>query len=188
MFETVKFGFHSAKMLSIFKAAAKAKEAGNNQQALLLLRKAMDAGQAALSIQSPKISEQQRSAVANGISSGQKLYQRELIAQMPEDDRELLMSVLKSWADMGIVTIGAHPIDQMIGMFEIAKSRLGTGREVLGIIYKGDHVPAPLRNIMQPFLSGEASQEETEKRLDECTAKLKKWMPELFPGELLPAR
>lgn len=188
MFETVKFEFHSAKMRGIAKAAAKAKKAGNNQQALLLLRKALEAGHAALSIQGPKISEQQRSAIANIISSGQKLCQRELIAQMPEDDRELLVSVLKSWTDMGIVTIGAHPIDQMIGMFDIAKRRLGTGKEVLGIIYKGDHVPAPLRNIMQPFLAEEVTQEETEKRLDECTAKLRKWMPELFPGEPLHAR
>jgi len=188
MFETVRFGFHAGMVLNYFKAAARAKEVGNDQKTVLLLKKAMQAGQNALSIKSPKISDEQRATVQSGISSAQNLYQRELIAQTPEEDRELLMSVLKSWADMGIVTIGAHPIDQMIGMFEIAKSRLDKGKEVLGIIYKGEHVPAPLQNIMQPFLAGEATQEETGKRLDECTAKLRKWMPELFLGEPLPAR
>ncbi len=188
MFETVRFGFYAGTVRSCFKAAARAKEVGNDQKVVLLLKKAMLAGQNALSIKSPKISEQQRSAVANSVSTVQWVYQRELIRQIPEEDRELLMSVLKPWMDMSIFTIGAHPVGLMIGMFDIAKSRLGKGKEVLGIIYKGDHVPVPLWNIMQPFLAGEATQEETEKRLDECTAKLRKWMPELFPGETLFAR
>lgn len=188
MFETIKFDFYSTQMYILFEGAMKAKEEGNNQQVLLLLRKALKAGHTALSIQSSKVSEQQRSAVTNRISSGQKLYQRELIVQMPEEDRELFVSVLKSWSDMKIVTIGANPLDQMIGMFNIAKNRLDKGNKVLSVIYKGDHVPAPLRDIIHPFLAGEATQEETEKRLEECTVKLKKWMPELFPGELLSAR
>lgn len=191
MFEAAKFNFHAGMVLDYFKAAARAKEVGNDQKTLLLLKKAMQAGQNVLSIKSPEISDEQRATVQIVISSVQKLYQLELVARMPEEDRELLMSVLKSWSDMGIATIGVHPLDQMIGMFEIAKNRLDKGdkgKEVLGIIYESDHVPAPLRNIMQPFLAGEASQEETAKRLDECTAKLRKWMPELFPGEPLPAR
>ncbi len=185
MFENVRFGFHSAKMFGMFKAATKAKEEGNNQGALLLLRKALETGHTALSIHGSKINEQQRSAVTSCISSGHKMYHRELIAQMPEDDRELVMSVLKIWTDMGIVTIGAHPIEQMIGMFDIAKSRLDSGKEVLGMLYDGDHVPTPLRTIMQLFLAGEVSQEETEMQLDECTGKLRKWIPKLFPGEPL---
>src|SRR3989338_4001323 len=156
MFETLKFNFYADRMLGLFKkAAAKVKNEGNNEQALLFLRKAQEAGHAAMIIQSPKISKQRRAAVADAISVGRDLYQRVLIAQMPEEDRALLMSVLQSWADLGVVPIGAHPIDQRVGMFEIARDRLGDDKEVLGMIYNGGHVPPPLRNIMQPFLAGD---------------------------------
>ena len=190
MFKTLRFVFHSTHMVSILKAALRLKKKGDNQQALVFLRKALEAGHSALNIQSPKISEQERSHVASGFSSIQKLYQKELIAQMPEDDRNLFMSFLKSWKDMGIATINAHLIDQMIDMFDTAKSRLASDKETLGIIYKGDHVPAPLRNIMQLFLlEGGATREETERRLGECMAKLGKWRRELFlPGKPLHTR
>ncbi len=159
----MRFGFYAGMILSYFKAAERAKKVGNNQKTLQLLKNAMWAGKKALNIgtESLNIDNEQRATVQSAISSAQELYQRELIAHVPEEDRELLM-------------IGTYPLDQMIVMFEIAKGRLAKGREALGTIYEGDYVPAPLRNIMQPFLLGEATQEETAKRLDECMAKLRK--------------
>ena len=166
-------------MISIAKQAEKAKAVGSNERALLLLRRALEFGNKALSIQGRRISKQLRETVTKGVASGQSLYHRELMAQMPEDDRELLMSVLKSWTDMGI---DAHPLEKMIGMFDIAKGRLDDEAKALSIIYDGDHVPAPLRDIMKLFISGDATPQETEQQLEECSAKLKKWIPELFPA------
>ena len=180
MFESVKFGFNTGKMCNAVRYAARAKEAGNGQKATLLLKKALGFGHRALGIQSKKISTGQRTAVSDCIASIKKLYQKEVFAQMPQDDRELLMSILEAWSDIGIMTIGVPLMEQLIGMFDTAKGRLGDKKEVLGIIYDGDHAPAPLRKIMKPFLAGETSQEETEKQLDDCAAKLRKWMPELF--------
>lgn len=182
MFEITKFNSYGNRMFGLAEAAMEAKTKGNGKKALELLREVLKVGHSALSIQSSKISERKRLIVAKLIMGTQKVYQRELIAQMPEEDRGLLLSVLKSWTDISVVTIGTPPIEQMIGMFEIAKNRLDKSKETLGILYGGDHVTAPLRNIIQPFLVGQATQEETTKRLDECTAKLRKWLPELFPG------
>jgi len=185
MFEPLKFAFHANVMLGLMKSATRAKETGDDRRALHLLKKALKFGHHALAIQSVKISKQQRAVVTDGISATQRLYQCELITQMPKDDQELLLSVLKSWADMGIVTSSAYPGKQMIGMFEIAKNRLASGKEVLGMLYEGGHVPAPLRKIIQSFLAGKTTQEETEKQLDSCTVKLKELIPQLFPEDPL---
>ena len=183
MFERTRFGFHSGRMFAGFKIADRAYAKGDNRKALLALRGGLEAGHAALKIKSSNINGEARAAVAEFLPKIEELYRMELLVQMPEGDRELLKSVMKSWTEMGVMTLAVHPTDQMIGMFDIAKRRLGIGTEALKIVYDGDHVPAPLRKLMQAFLSGTISQEETEKRLDECAATLEKWMPELFPGE-----
>ena len=116
MFERVKFRFYSAKMKFIFELAFKAKKNGNDRQALRLLRKALEAGHMALSIKSPKISKEKRQDIADLVSSGQELLQKELIAQLPEESRELLVSAItessKNMEDLVIMDATHHPIEK----------------------------------------------------------------------------
>ena len=107
-------------------------------------------------------------------------HQQELLSQIPEAEREVLLSVIEFWSNMGITVVGASPLQQLIGVFDIAKHRLDGGKEVLRIIYDGEHTPPLLRSIIQPFLEGGASKEETKARLDECTSTLQKWLPALL--------
>ena len=109
----------------------------------------------------------------------ERFRQLMLVVQMSASDRELLRAVLQSMERVPI--IGAHPARLAIGMFDLAKSRLDSGANVLGLIYDGDHTPKPLRDIMQPFIAGTATRAETEQRLDACTATLQRWLPKMFP-------
>jgi hypothetical protein len=182
MFENMKFGFYRGIMWANFRAAVEAKERQHNKTMLRFLRKGITAGLAALNIKSEKIDEQQRKFVADLLISGRKVYQGEVLALMSEDDREFLVSIFKLQEDFSAKTVGVNSIDQAVGMFRIAKSRLGAGEEVLNLIYSGDHVPASLRKIMQSFLAGDLKREEVEKQLDECASRLQKLFSELlFP-------
>lgn len=187
MFKFARFWFYALQMRRSYYAAERAED---DERVFQFLRKARQAGRTALQIQSPFISQKIRAAMTRSLVAVHGLYQRGLIARIPEEDLELVVSAMthmKVLADMGIPP-NVNQVVSAINTFEIAKSRLDLDAKVSSIIYGSEYVPAPLRNIMQPFLAGEATREETEKRLDECVGKLRKWLPELilFPEELPP--
>lgn len=178
MFRFVRFLVYAMRMRRSYYAATRAKDEESTFQ---FLRKARQFGLAALQIQSPFIPQQVRAAMKKNLVAVHGLYQRGLIARMPEEDLELVVFIfklLKSWSDMNIIP-NARQVESAIQIFETAKFHLNSGAN-LGMIYGGERALMPLRNIMQPFFAGEATREETEKRLDECAGKLRKWLPEMI--------
>lgn len=185
MLSFVRFIWYAMQMRRSYYAAEKAEDEENTFQ---FLRKARRSGRAALQIQSPLISQKIRAAMTKGLVAIHGLYQRGVIARIPEEDLELVASALKvlnGWAVMEIQP-NISQITAVISVFEDAKSSV---KDVdFNKIYDGKNAFAPIRNIMQSFFAGEATREETEKRLDACAGKLRKWLPELilFPEESPP--
>jgi len=97
MFETWKFSAYSGMMLGIAKRAKEAHENGDEQSALLFLKNSLLWGYKALHIRSEKISAERREGVAEIVSSFAKTYQSVFITQRSEDDRELVLSAVKTW-------------------------------------------------------------------------------------------
>lgn len=188
MFKFVQFWFYALQMRRSYYAAERAKNLYDQERAFKFLRKARRAGCAALQIRSPIVHKRWRAALKKNLVAVHVLYQQELIIQqIPEEDFELIVSamqVLSGWAEMKIQP-NVNQIAAMVDVFEVAKSSLNSVDDVieLSMVYGHKQVFAPLWNIMQPFLAGEVTREETMKRLDACAEKLHKWLPEmiLFP-------
>lgn len=186
MFERAKFAFYTIRMSCMAEAAVRAQKAKNNEQALSLLKKTIWFGHSALCLQNAKINEQDKNSVKKLLIATRNLYKLQAIAQMIEYDQELCALVAKFGQDeKGIPISGFDPLRQMARMIEIARDRLDSGKEALRLVYDNDHVPAPIRKIMQAFIADEATREETERQLDAVWAKLKHMDSVLFPKELL---
>lgn len=181
MFETTRFYMNTGAMNGAVKSATRAKEKGDDRRALMLLKKALLFGRTALGIHGRRISVEQKVVIRDCISDIQTLYQKELIARMSDDDQELL-----SWAktvQAGTIVVDILKMKELAVFFDVARTRLDDTKKTLGVIYDGKHAPASLRAIMCPFIAGEATREETERRLYDCATKLWEWIPEFFPGE-----
>lgn len=183
MFKFVQFWFYALQMRHSYKIAERAE---NEERTFQFLRKARQVGCAALQIRSPIIHERWRAAMKKNLVAVHSLYLRGLIARIPEGDLELVASVMRhmrTWADMGVMP-NAHQAYTLIREFKTAKNclRMSSGNTDVALrqIYCGRYVFPPLGSIFQSFFAGEATREQTEKRLDEYAGKLRKWLPELI--------
>lgn len=190
MFENIRFAFRINKINKLLDLAVQAAKSKNTHEKLRLLREVLICAFKAQRIESSKITVDEQRDLAAIIFIAKKKYIHGMLEYMPDYDRNLVMSVTKfwgEWIDMGGVQTEVTPIEQIINMFDIAKSCLCDGGEAFGILYSDDRVPAQLWNIMQPFLAKEVTLEETEAQLDRCIAVLRKWLPEMFSEKLLLA-
>ena len=182
-----KFGRVSTNMVMARQAGFQAITMGNKQKGIQFLKQSLLSGYDALSIDHKFITQDQRDAVNECISETLEIYQLTLIDQMSEEDQELCISALKAWSYLSQVVAGDHQIGAMTEMFDLAKRRLSSDKDGLGIIYnyQNKHVPMALLEIMSRFLTGESTQDETEKQLDDCKSRLTVLIGELFPGDIL---
>ena len=184
MFKGLKFRFYTRMMFVFHELARMANKDGMAEQELSFLLIVLRFGHAALKLKNPKVSGY-NIRLATYVRLTRRYYQSRMIALAPEDDRKFLLLATEFQDSIVSIVFDEDPVQKMLDSLKVAKSRLGDDKEALGISYYGrrDYTPALLRNIMQPFLAGEAGQEETEKRLDECMARIKKLVPALYPYE-----
>lgn len=176
MLGLLRFIFYAVQMRRSYYTAERAKD---KESVFQFLRKARQAGRTALQIQSPLISQQVRSVVKKNLVAIHGLYQRGVIARIPEEDLELVsyaLKTMKAWVAMGIAS-NVSQVATMVRPFEIAKKYLDADVEDVRMVHWDF---TPLYNVMMSFCAGKITREETEKRLDECAEKLRKWLPELF--------
>lgn len=123
MFKFAQFWFYALQMRRSYYAAEKAKDEESTFQ---FLRKVRQAGRAALQIQSPFIHERWRVAMKKNLVSLHGLYQRGVIARIPEEDLETVVytiKVLNDWAEMNIQP-NASQIAALLNVFDIKKRHL----------------------------------------------------------------
>ncbi|MFA6428963.1 MAG: hypothetical protein WCV84_00505 [Patescibacteria group bacterium] len=184
MFEKVKLGFYYLYTDALLKQGIAAKKIGKDQLELVLLKRAMQTMKKTLPL-IPSGDIKSRAAINDSIAEMQLLYFEEQIQLFSAEDRELVLSALVAWRGSSAFDVTGRSVSHKIilGMFDLARRRLGDGPAILRYIYDGDHVPAPLRDIMQMFLQGKATHEETEQRLVACSERLKRLFAALFPCE-----
>ena len=179
-FEAFKFKVYASLMYSNLKIAAQASDVGDLKRSLEMIRKAVAWGYKALAIPIPKVIPEQRSTVESAIERALRVYRKGYVALMSDEDRDLLISAIDLWNEVGKAAFAADPADHVSAMFKVAKGRLDKDKQILKFLYDDDQTPPVLRNIMSRFVFGKATREQTETRLDECYAKLKGWMGDLY--------
>lgn len=183
MFESFAFAAHLLRMRSNAEAASVADEQGDPTRALQCLKTAIEEGHAALALESPFISVHRRALVGIEIKEYEGAYQKEIIKVIPDGDREIILSMINAWTQLGTATFNVHALSLLIVMLDRARDRVDGRKDLLERYYVQDNAVSPLCDIMRPFVTGEANRRETIERIDHSIDRLRAWMPELFPGQ-----